>query len=73
MSDSLTPDDRVAAKLAQLHRLCICRTDPVNWADVSALLTCAEALQMVRDYVVTMKGVGHEYQLVVDAALENLK
>lgn len=28
-----------------------------------------DALKMVRDYVVTMKGKGHEYQIVIDAAI----
>jgi len=28
-----------------------------------------EALLLVRDYVVTMKGKGHEYQIALDAAL----
>lgn len=28
-----------------------------------------EALRMVRDYVVTMKGRGHDYQIAIDAAL----
>jgi len=44
--------------------------------DVRAILAAAgpdaalvEALSMVRDYVVSMKGMGHEYQIVIDAAL----
>jgi hypothetical protein len=28
-----------------------------------------ETLQAVRDYVVTMKGMGHEYQVMIDAAI----
>ena len=28
-----------------------------------------EALQLVRDYIVTMKGMGHEYQVAIDAAI----
>jgi hypothetical protein len=28
-----------------------------------------ETLQAVRDYVVTMKGMGHEYQAMIDAAI----
>lgn len=43
-------DDQVAAKLAQLHTRCICRTDIVSWADISALLTCAEALRPFANY-----------------------
>jgi hypothetical protein len=27
------------------------------------------ALETVRDYVVTMKGMGHEYQLIIDSAI----
>lgn len=30
-----------------------------------------EALQLVRGYVVTMKGHGHEYQQAIDAAIAN--
>ena len=32
-----------------------------------------EALNLVRDYIVTMKGKGHEYQIVIDAALAAAK
>jgi hypothetical protein len=40
---------------------------------VRAFLECAEALRMVRGYVVTMKGKGHEYQVAVDSALAKLE
>lgn len=36
---------------------------------IAAAPELLEALQMVRDYVVTMKGEGHEYQTFIDAAI----
>jgi hypothetical protein len=36
---------------------------------IAAAPDLLEALQMVRDYVVTMKGDGHQYQVVIDEAI----
>ena len=36
---------------------------------IAAAPDMLEALQLVRDYIVTMKGMGHEYQVAIDAAI----
>ena len=36
---------------------------------IAAAPELLEALKLVRDYIVTMKGNGHEYQAAVDAAI----
>lgn len=41
-------------------------SDATLFASANELL---EALQMVRDYVVTLTGNGHPYQLAIDAAI----
>lgn len=40
---------------------------------IAAAPELLEALEMVRDYVVTMKGRGHEYQIFIDAAIAKAK
>lgn len=44
--------------------------DEANARLIAAAPDMLDALKMVRDYIVTMKGKGHEYQIVVDAAIE---
>ena len=36
---------------------------------IAAAPELLEALELVRDYVVTMKGAGHEYQVAIDSAI----
>lgn len=36
---------------------------------IAAAPDLLEALQLVRDYVATMKGMGHQYQVEIDAAI----
>ncbi|SEJ54970.1 hypothetical protein [Frateuria terrea] len=49
-----------------MRALDVCQANARLIAAASELL---DALTMVRDYVVTMKGRGHEYQVAIDAAI----
>lgn len=40
---------------------------------IAAAPDLLEALQLVRDYVATMKGMGHQYQVEIDAAIAKAK
>ena len=72
-SDRFSPPTIIATGVFNICEMSGAASNEGVMADaklIAAAPELLEALQMVRDYVVTMKGKGHEYQIAIDAAIK---